>query len=286
MNKGSGVNKLAVSSVKRSWLAVMVMASLGLSACTNTSKAPADDRYHGRPAVTQGQYQVQRGDTLYRIATRNGWNWKALAALNGINAPYSINPGQIIYFDRQQAASRPIATNTTRVTNTSPPKRTTAAAKPQVVSQPSTATKKPPVVVATPPATAPTTSKTSTAAVSSKGWRWPASGRAIARSFDGKKGVDIIGSAGDPIVAAADGEVAYAGNAIVGYGELIIIQHSNSYLSAYGHNRQILVKEGQKVKSGQKIAEMGSTATDTTKLFFEIRRSGTSIDPLPFLPAR
>jgi lipoprotein NlpD len=120
-------------------------------------------------------------------------------------------------------------------------------------------------------------------------WHWPHSGTVIANfSSSGKvnKGIDIAGNPGDSVKAAADGSVVYAGNGLLGYGNLIIVNHNEHYLSAYAHNRKILVKEGEGVKAGQVIAELGSTGTDKPKLHFEIRKNGNPVDPSRYLPRR
>jgi lipoprotein NlpD len=118
-------------------------------------------------------------------------------------------------------------------------------------------------------------------------WQWPAPGKVI-EGFDEtrNKGIDIAGNDGDPVLAAADGEVVYVGAALRGYGNLVIVKHSEEFISAYAHNKQILVKQGQAVKRGQRIAEIGRSDADRTKLHFEIRRQGKPVDPLKYLPAR
>jgi lipoprotein NlpD len=119
-------------------------------------------------------------------------------------------------------------------------------------------------------------------------WRWPASGQVVGRfqASAAIPGIDIAGKEGDPVVAAADGTVVYSGNGLVGYGELIIIKHNDSFLSAYGHNRKRLVTEGQQVKAGQQIAEMGSSGSTRDELQFQIRKDGNPVDPLEYLPSR
>jgi lipoprotein NlpD len=120
-------------------------------------------------------------------------------------------------------------------------------------------------------------------------WRWPSEGKVIAAYVSGeptRQGIDIGGKAGDPVRAAADGEVVYSGNGLIGYGELIIVKHNANFLSAYGHNRSRLVKEGEKVKAGQAIAEMGASAGSRDELHFEIRKNGKPVNPLEYLPAR
>ncbi|MGB6054799.1 MAG: peptidoglycan DD-metalloendopeptidase family protein, partial [Burkholderiaceae bacterium] len=117
-------------------------------------------------------------------------------------------------------------------------------------------------------------------------WIWPTDGKVIAGFDDGKKGIDIAGKSGQPIVAAGAGKVMYAGSGIRGYGNLVIIKHTNNLLSAYAHNKTILVKEGQTISKGQKIAEMGNSDADSVRLHFEIRRQGKPVDPAKYLPRR
>lgn len=140
-----------------------------------------------------------------------------------------------------------------------------------------------------PPTTAPAAADVQPGRVSASGWAWPASGRVVATYASGdptRQGIDIAGEEGSAVRAARDGEVVYSGSGLIGYGELVIIKHSPELLSAYGHNRKRLVKEGQKVKAGEKIAEMGRNASNRVILHFEIRRNGKPIDPLPLLPPR
>ena len=245
-----------------------------LAACSSTPKTGVNvvDR-HGvaqRPAVTTGQYAVRRGDTLFSIAFRYGWDWKALAARNNIAAPFTIVPGQVIRFDGR-SGSQPAGGTTTTVVSSSSGSKTTVIKR-------SAATATAPAAVAPLPA-----------GPAPKGWGWPSNGILIGKfSSNGSlnKGIDIAGDLGQPVLAASDGSVVYAGSGLRGYGELIIIKHSDTYVSAYGHNRRLLVREGQQVKVGQTIAEMGSTGTDRVKLHFEIRRQGKPVDPLQFLPRR
>jgi lipoprotein NlpD len=229
-----------------------------------------------RQPVTSGQYQVQRGDTLYSIAFRFGWDWKALAARNGIVPPYLIRVGQIIRFDGQPAYRPPVIATAPVV----PP-----ASRPSTPPQTRPVQTQPPAPVKTPPSVTPLPPTQRSAS----GWIWPSSGAVIGRfSSNGSlnKGIDIAGELGQPVLAASDGSVVYAGSGLRGYGELVIIKHSDTYVSAYGHNRRLLVQEGQKVKAGHKIAEMGSTGTDRVKLHFEVRRQGKPVDPLQYLPRR
>ena len=237
-----------------------------------------------RPTVTTGQYVVRRGDTLFSIAFRYGWDYKALAARNQIPEPYTIRPGQTIRFDgRSNSTSSGVAVTPgtvrsgTASTTTSTQTSASGSVKTTVISKP---------VAAVPSVSAPPQGP---AGPAPKGWTWPSNGVLIGKfSSNGSlnKGIDIAGDLGQPVLAASDGSVVYAGSGLRGYGELVIIKHSDTYVSAYGHNRRLLVREGQQVKAGQTIAEMGSTGTDRVKLHFEIRRQGKPVDPLQFLPRR
>ncbi|MDX5994901.1 peptidoglycan DD-metalloendopeptidase family protein [Pseudomonas alcaliphila] len=246
----------------------------------NQGRAPVVQRQ----PVRNGHYVVQRGDTLYSIAFRFGWDWKALAAHNGLRDPYLIRVGQTIRFDnRPLGSSQPVAST--------PPPATSPAVTQPVPSRPPVAVTAPPATQpARPPvANTPATTPVTPVSRSASGWSWPTEGTVISRfSSNGSlnKGIDIAGQLGQPVLAASDGSVVYAGSGLRGYGELIIIKHSDTYVSAYGHNRRLLVREGQQVKAGQSIAEMGSTGADRVKLHFEIRRQGKPVDPLQYLPRR
>ncbi|WP_233280175.1 peptidoglycan DD-metalloendopeptidase family protein [Pseudomonas xionganensis] len=249
----------------------------GVQVVDRSGNRPIASVAQSRQPVTSGQYVVRRGDTLYSIAFRFGWDWKALAARNGIVEPYLIRVGQVIRFDGQ------------------PPARSTQVAKAPVVIPAPAPRPSQPVQPATkqaqpaPSKTLPVSTPKTPVERSASGWRWPAQGTVISRfSSNGSlnKGIDIAGELGQPVSAASDGSVVYAGSGLRGYGELLIIKHSDTYVSAYGHNRRLLVQEGQKVKAGQTIAEMGSTGTDRVKLHFEIRRQGKPVDPLQYLPRR
>jgi len=220
------------------------------------------------PVVTsssqRGSHTVMGGDTLYAIAWRYGIDYRTLARINGIAAPYTIYPGQTLRLTGDAPPPQPAAT--------SQPAPTASAPVPKP-SPPAIAASSPPVI------------ETPDAPVSS--WRWPTDGK-VSRGFSGTvhKGIDIDGRAGDPVRATAAGVVVYAGSGIVGYGQLLIVKHNEVYLSAYGHNRKLLVKEGEVVETGQQIAEKGSSATNSVKLHFEIRRDGKPIDPKKLLPPR
>ena len=267
--------RMSSKSFQRLAAGLLLMTTLALlAACSSTPKNGVNvvDRngVAQRPAVTTGQYAVRRGDTLFSIAFRYGWDWKALAARNNIAAPFTIVPGQVIRFDGRSGSQPAGGTSTTVVSSSSGSKTT-------VIKRPGTVASTPAPAPALPAGPAP------------KGWGWPSNGILIGKfSSNGSlnKGIDIAGDLGQPVLAASDGSVVYAGSGLRGYGELIIIKHSDTYVSAYGHNRRLLVREGQQVKVGQTIAEMGSTGTDRVKLHFEIRRQGKPVDPLQFLPRR
>ncbi|HBS78456.1 MAG TPA: peptigoglycan-binding protein LysM [Pseudomonas sp.] len=269
------------SSSFRCALVALLAGSL-LAGCASSPSGGVSvvDR-NSRDRVTSGHYTVQRGDSLWSIAFRFGWDWRDLARVNNIRPPHVIYPGQTIRFSGQvprAVAARP-------ETKTPPPVSRT----PTIVTTP--VPTPPPLTRPSAPAARPAAPSTPIKAVtrSASGWAWPAGGVVIGRfSSNGSlnKGIDIAGELGQPVLAASDGAVVYAGSGLRGYGELVIIKHSDTYVSAYGHNRRLLVQEGQQVKAGQTIAEMGSTGTDRVKLHFEIRRQGKPVDPLQYLPKR
>lgn len=270
---------------------IMLLAALLVACASPSGTAPVDDRSRGgqRAAqVTSGSHVVQRGDTLYSIAFRYGWDWKALAANNGLRQPYTIYPGQRLSLATRGGASgsaRRPATAATPATRTST--RSSTPAQTAVTSRPSPAATPAPTPSARPTPAPTSTPKPTTVPGSVSGWQWPAQGPLIARFQSNgslNKGIDIAGQLGQPVKAAANGVVVYAGRGLLGYGDMIIIKHDETYLSAYAHNSRLLVKEGDQVKAGQSVAEMGNTGTDRVKLHFEIRRRGQPVDPLGYLP--
>ncbi|MEO8642130.1 peptidoglycan DD-metalloendopeptidase family protein, partial [Pseudomonas sp.] len=204
-----------------------------------------------RPAVTTGQYVVRPKDTLFSIAFRYGWDYKALAARNNIPAPYTIHPGQTIRFDGRTGST---PTPVVSATDSTP----SSSLKTTVIRRQANGATTSTVVVAPSVASKPTPAPMPPAGPAPTGWGWPSNGILIGKfSSNGSlnKGIDIAGDLGQPVLAASDGTVVYAGSGLRGYGELVIIKHSDTYVSAYGHNRRLLVREGQQVKVGQTIAE-------------------------------
>jgi lipoprotein NlpD len=307
------------------WSAIAAIALLATGCSTVVVQQPpgTPGGSHSVPAQVQppGTYTVVKGDTLYSIAFRNGADFREVAKLNGIAQPYTIWPGQVLKLPGRggttpvhappppvvakappPATSAPVfqTVETAPVPATPPPAHASSTAPAPsvhpapVVSTPVTSAPVPPTTAS--PGNPPPVAAAAPVAASSGGtrtaagikWRWPASGQ-IAGRFQASAaipGIDIAGKAGDPVVAAADGTVVYSGNGLVGYGELIIIKHNDSFLSAYGHNRKRLVTEGQQVKAGQQIAEMGSSGSSRDELQFQIRKDGNPVDPLDYLPSR
>jgi lipoprotein NlpD len=224
-----------------------------------------------------GYYTVKPGDTLIRIALENGQNWRDIARWSNVENPNRIEVGQVLRV--APPATEPSGVSTKPISTA------------KVESRPLDS--KPSAPVAVPAASAPSTPSSAAVPAAAAGgddevaWAWPASGGVLA-GFDEQrnKGLDISGKAGDPVYAAADGRVAYAGSGLRGFGNLVIIKHNATYLTAYAHNQALLVKEDQVVRKGQKIAEMGSSDADQVKLHFEVRKQGKPIDPARLLPAR
>lgn len=285
-----------------------------LAACqTSPNRAPVEDRTTGSKSATAvvapapasaasapdakllpgaenagkpGYYTVRPGDTLIRIALDNGQNWRDLVKWNGLDKPNLIEVGQVLRvlppsIDAAAVSARPITSSKveSRPLDAKPGAPTSAASAASGVA-----------AVAVAPASAP--AATAVAARDNDddpAWGWPVSGHApVTAGFDEQrnKGLSFVGKAGDPVLAAADGRVVYAGSGLRGYGNLVIIKHNATYLTAYAHNQALLVKEDQAVRKGQKIAEMGSSDADQVKLHFEVRKQGKPIDPAKLLPTR
>jgi len=295
---------------------VCLTLAFGLvAACsTNSRQAPVVDRtVSAAPAATpapasparaevankpeeRGTYTVRRGDTLLRIALDHGQHYRDLVAWNNLSDPDDIKVGQVL---RMIPPERTAGTQTQPVPM--PPEARPIAAPrkiaPRIDKKPSSEAAvadaqkekaEPPEVKPAAAAAPAVAGATATATDDEKlSWMWPSDGKIIATFDEGKnKGIDIAGKLGQQVMAAGAGKVMYAGSGIRGYGNLVIVKHSNSLLSAYAHNRSITVKEGQTVSKGQVIAEMGDSDADSVKLHFEIRQQGKPVDPSKFLPSR
>ena len=258
-------------------------------------------------------YTVRKGDTMFLIAYISGLDVKELAALNNMKEPYNLSVGQTLKVSngrtqsvaqpavapqpqapvQQPVSTEPTVTYTPGANGTqygsdgtiTGPVKATAGGLPPV----NTAPVNQPVQVQNQPVASQPIPQDNAPVASTIAWRWPTSGNVVqgfSSSDGGNKGIDIGGSRGQAVNAAAGGRVVYAGNALRGYGNLIIIKHNDDFLSAYAHNDSILVKDQQEVKAGQQIAKMGNTGTNDVKLHFEIRYKGKSVDPTRYLPRR
>ncbi len=271
---------------------LLILMTLFLTACGGgkaiaplghyDSRAPQQTRAKA-PADAPLSYTVRRGDTLYSISFRYGMDYRDLARVNGIGPPYTIYVGQKLKFKGAPPAQR------TRVAASQPktaPQKSQPKTQSNTASQPKPAPSQPKTVTKPPESSSkpipPAPSGTATPA-----WRWPTKGPLLS-SFSnaeaGRKGIKIAGKAGQDVIASAAGRVVYSGNGLPRYGNLLIIKHNDVYLSAYAHNQSLLVKEGDSVQSGQKIATLGRTGTQRDQLHFEIRRNGQPVDPMRYLP--
>jgi lipoprotein NlpD len=281
-----------------SWsLAVVTAVVLSGCASKGINRAPVEDRGNvsNAPVATDvrtqqvkqlpgfenagksGYYTVKPGDTLIRIGLESGQSHKDIGRWNTLENPDRIEVGQVLRVTPPTGSDAVVVGKPVASSN--------------VVSTPIAAGL--PAKAASAPSSAPTPPPVAAAAAKSSGsdddlgWVWPGKGHVIAGFDEVKnKGLDIGGSAGDPVLAAAEGKVVYAGSGLRGYGNLIILKHNNTYLTAYAHNKSLLVKEDQTVKKGQKIAEMGDSDADRVKLHFEVRRQGKPVDPAKYLPAQ
>ena len=302
-----------VLSMPRTWPWTLVCATLWLAGCASTSsqRAPVEDRTtaprsvgvtttapaagasdptlaasasaDGKPALPgaenagkPGYYSVKPGDTLIRIGLDNGQNWRDIRRWNDLADPNKIEVGQVLRVvpptvDAEAVTARGVAGAKVEARPLDGKAAASANAAPEVA----------------PAASAPNAAVAAAANDEIVNWLWPAASAVTGSFEEGKsKGIVFAGKAGDPVLAAADGRVVYAGDKLRGYGNLVIIKHNATYLSAYAHNQALLVKEDQVVRRGQKIAEMGASDADRVQLHFEIRRLGKPVDPTKLLPPR
>ncbi|HWW99818.1 peptidoglycan DD-metalloendopeptidase family protein [Collimonas sp.] len=313
---GVMIATLAACTTPRTPAPVVERRSGGSVATTGTATAEAP-----RAADGHGSYTVKQGDTLYRIALEFGQSYRDIVTWNKLENANDIKVGQVLRVQPPDAGSgaaggaqmasvatssgvevrslgsAPTAAAGGSAANKSGPrgdKRPYSDAalaelqKPDAPSSSDTPKTVAPAVAAPAAAVAASTPAASAASGDEDkvDWMWPAEGKQVGAFDQGKKGIDIAGKSGQSVVAAAGGKVMYAGSGIRGYGNLVIIKHTSSLLSAYAHNKTILVKEGQTVSKGQKIAEMGNSDSDVVKLHFEIRQQGKPVDPSKFLPNR
>ncbi len=262
--------------VNRSAPPAPAAATLPTAAAPEAARPPSSENA-GKP----GFYTVKPGDTMIRIGLETGQNWKDLVKWNNLDNPNVIEAGQVLRVVPPGAdagvSTRPIA----------PPKiETRPLDSRSAASGASAPAPAAPVAVAS-AASNPIATPTTRDADDDISWQWPAFGTLLTSFEEGKaKGLTIGGKVGDPVLAAAEGRVVYAGSGLRGYGNLVILKHNNTYLTAYAHNQVLTVKEDQNVRRGQKIAEMGSSDADRVQLHFEIRRQGKPIDPAKLLPPR
>ncbi|MDT8310784.1 MAG: peptidoglycan DD-metalloendopeptidase family protein [Methylophaga sp.] len=272
---------------------LLILITLMLTACSGgkavaplghyDSRAPQQGRTTA-PANAPLSYTVRKGDTLYSISFRYGMDYRELAQVNGIGPPYTIYVGQKLKFRGTTAQRSRVAV--------SQPKAATPAPKSVPKTQPSTASQPKPAYSQKTRAAKPAESSSKPSPPAPSGtatlaWRWPTQGpllSSFSNSSATRKGIKIAGKAGQDVVASAAGRVVYSGNGLPRYGNLLIIKHNDVYLSAYAHNQSLLVKEGDSVQSGQKIATLGRTGTQRDQLHFEIRRNGQPVDPMRYLP--
>ena len=260
-----GLGFMAMASVLAACGTATVRPYTGAGTGTSAS-APMPSRSVAKPGQT---VTIRKGDSVYALARIHSITPADLIAWNNLRNPDTIYPGQVLRLYPAGAGSSTAA-------SASRPATSTAAG----TSRPAASATPAPVVVST-NAPAP--------AASGISWRWPANGALISRFVAGdatKQGIGIAGASGDDVLAAAAGTVVYSGAGLVGYGELIIIKHNEQWLTAYGHSRKRLVNEGQVVRAGDRIAEMGRTSAARDMLHFEIRHNGKPVDPLRYLPAR
>ncbi len=294
--------------------AALVLLVLG--GCASPGYAPISDRTRppakasakaAAPAPKpepgqEGRHVVQKGDTLYGIAFQNGLDYRDLASWNNLDSPDIIKIGQVLRLtppDDSDGRARGVETLPLRDTalrqpkplDEGPPLLTEPRAQRLPYSEANWAAvsgaRPAPAPVVQKPAEAPPASADPAPPADQDGWNWPASGRLLGTfGQGGGKGIDIEGERHAPILAAAPGKVVYSGDGLRGYGKLLIVKHADEFLTAYAHNQTLLAKEGDWVRGGQKIAEMGDTDSNRVKLHFEVRQYGKPLDPLKYLPER
>lgn len=253
-------------------IATLVLVVMALAGCASRSdRAPVADitkpasQSSTQPSRSAGSYVVKPGDTLYKIAQENNIKVARLSEINSITDPSQLRVGQVLKLDGAVAS----------------------AAKPSD-TQPSQADKSETTQTRAIEPVEPigTTVAARASDAGAIDWGWPGNGKVIQGFNSTTKGIDLEGDIGDPVIAAAAGNVMYAGNGVRGLGNLVLIGHSDGFITAYAHNNELLVKAGQTVSKGDKIATVGQSDTSSPRLHFEVRRRGTPVDPLSYLPSR
>jgi lipoprotein NlpD len=277
--------KLALSKNISIHMGVLFCCLINMSCSNRSQPAPVSELYQGktfRDFEQQGYsaktYQVKAGDTLYSIAWYSGNDYRDLARINKISSPYQIHPEQILMLSKLTTSKPPMLKKSTGHTSKAIKNQSVDPSKKQAYGKSEENVNIDPIG-----------STTGQFPDRVKSWHWPTN-ETVSRGFSakeqGNKGLDFSGKLGLPILAAADGKVVYTGDALRGFGKLVIIKHSDAYLTAYAHNDNIIVKEKQWLKAGQQIATMGRSGTDKVKLHFEVRYKGKSVNPLRYLPNR
>lgn len=266
-------------------IGVLFCCVINISCSNRSQPAPVSELYQGKTfrdfeqqAYSAKTYRVKAGDTLYSIAWYSGNDYRDLARINKISPPFQIHPGQLLTLVELPKSIQLKSNKSTGQTSKVIVNQSVDPSKKQAYGESEQKVNKDPIG-----------SSTGQFPDRVKSWHWPTFEK-VSRGFSakeqGNKGLDFSGKLGMPILAAADGKVVYTGDALRGFGKLVIIKHSDAYLTAYAHNDNMLVKEQQWVTAGQKIATMGRSGTDKVKLHFEVRYKGKSINPLRFLPQR
>ena len=269
-------------------LAITLAVGLTLAGCSTprTKPAPINDRNASNASsmanepTPPGYYRVKRGDTLLRISLDHGQSYKDIALWNNLSDPNQIEVDQLLIIKSPTASKSASAASAASKKSPVGENVVAGAGAAKAAALKSDTTKTEAIK------TDPLKSDASSSPVAEPGIRlsWPAQGKVVEEFSEGKnKGIDIAGKLGEPVQAAADGKVVYAGNSLRGYGNLVIVKHDNTYLTAYAYNKSLLVKEGDSVRKGQKIAEMGDTDTNAVKLHFEVRVNGKPVNPMQFL---
>jgi lipoprotein NlpD len=277
--------KVALSKNILIYIGVLFCCLINMSCSNRSQPAPVSELYQGKTfrdfeqqSYSAKTYQVKTGDTLYSIAWYSGNDYRDLARMNKISAPYQIHPGQVLTLIKLATSKPPMLKKSTDHTSKAIINQSVDPSKKQAYGESEQNVN-----------TDPIGSTIGQFPDRVKSWHWPTN-KSVSRGFSakeqGNKGLDFSGKLGLPILAAADGKVVYTGDALRGFGKLVIIKHSEAYLTAYAHNDNIVVKEKQWLKAGQQIATMGRSGTDKVKLHFEVRYKGKSVNPLRYLPKR